>query len=139
MKNVKIIFFIFIYLYGFTSYSEPIIVFNDSTKSLMVGGDVLLIEDKNNDLKLEQIIKSDSGKTLKTSLPKLGLSNSTFWIKFKVTNRTKSNLVLKFNQPRLNNIIFYSNDKHNSFKNISYGEETSVADRQYQYPAYYFD
>jgi signal transduction histidine kinase len=135
----KIILFIFIYAFGFTSYSEPIIFFKDSTESLKIGGDVLLIEDKNNDLTLEQVVHIHSGKMLKNSLPKIGLSNSAFWIKFNVINRTKSNLILKFNQPRLNKIIFYSNEKNNLFKEISYGEDVSIANRQYKYPAYYFD
>lgn len=139
MKNFKITFFVFAYLYGFISFAEPIIVFNDNTKNLTIGGDVLLIEDKKNDLTLEQIINTSSGKTLTPPLPKLGLSNSTFWIKFKVINQTTSNLVFKFNQPRLASVIFYSIEKNNSFKKIEYGDTFRIADRHYQYPSYYFD
>ena len=136
MRNTYIL--IFILLLNCKSFSQPII-YKGNTK-IGIGGRVNIIEDKKNKYTLKQILNNYSSKSTNAQIPNLGLTESAFWLKYKIINQSSSSrLILKINQPLLDEVVFYSIKGNTKIKELKNGEFESFYERKYDYPAYSYD
>ncbi len=121
-----------------TLFSNPIITFSNSDKKIKIGNKVNLYIDSAHSFTHQQILSDTSNAIFPSVMPNLGLSNNVFWAKFAFVNQSSEDLILKFNQPLLNEIIFYRiNDT--TISEIKYSEQNPFESRKYHYPAYAFD
>ena len=117
------------------------VIYSDATRNLQIGKNIYLLEDKTNNLTIDEILKSKNFKRSEKDVPDLGMSTSTFWVRITIKNiSTENNLIIQVNQPILDKVTFYFNDlKTNKYCASSMGEYQSFKLRQYSTPDYLFD
>lgn len=111
---VRISKFLFIFLLIFIKYEYstsaplPPYIYSISNEVHYIGEHVMILEDKSNKLTFEDVTKSNKFKKSTVKVPNLGVTKSTFWIKFSILNKTdNSSLLLEISQPTLDNIALY--------------------------------
>ena len=124
-----------------TTFSQQTIVFSDLSDNDLIGKSILLLEDDENTIEFQELInKNPIFKDNATDLIRLGLSSSTFWLKFKVKNNTSfPYLILVIDQPVLNFVELYRYNSVQQFLPINIGEHKKFSERKYQHPAHLFD
>src|SRR4051812_4521758 len=73
---------------------QDTVIVSDSTNNFLIGKSLWILEDKNDEYKFNDIIKSNEFIKSTYEVPNLSVSNSSFWIKFKVKNNTNSEILL---------------------------------------------
>lgn len=103
--------------------------------------DVFYFTDKSNSLTIDQI--KDSSHLFKKSekdVLNFGISKNAHWIKVHVKNKSfKKNLIFSLNQPIIDEVWFYKEDKNRHFTEVSYGEYLPFSKRYYKSTDYLFD
>jgi signal transduction histidine kinase len=139
MKFRTIYLFILLFFVGVESFAEPVLVFDPTVDKMIIGGKVMVIQDGKSSYSLEQIIQNDSGAILLAPIPNLGVTENVYWLKFKLNNLSDSRLILKFNQPLLDEVVLYTIRDGKKVTEVRYGEHRKFYERKYDYPAYAFD
>jgi len=118
---------------GFTVYSE--------SKMLLNISHIEMLEDPNNSFSFEQVLKSQEFSLISQNIPNLGISKSSFWLKFEISNITNdSNLNLILEQPNLDEVELYIlSPNNNEYQLIRKGEFEAFHHKNYQHPNYIFD
>lgn len=118
---------------GFTVYSE--------SKMLLNISHIEMLEDPNNSFSFEQVLKSQEFRLISQNIPNLGISESSFWLKFEISNITNdSNLNLILEQPNLDEVELYIlSPNNNEYQLIRKGEFEAFHHKNYQHPNYIFD
>lgn len=118
---------------GFTVYSE--------SKMLLNISHIEMLEDPNNSFSFEQVLKSQEFRLISQNIPNLGISKSSFWLKFEISNITNdSNLNLILEQPNLDEVELYIlSPNNNEYQLIRKGEFEAFHHKNYQHPNYIFD
>ncbi|WP_288879017.1 sensor histidine kinase [Pedobacter panaciterrae] len=107
---------------------EAIKLHNDETLSNF-GKQMLLLTDTSNKLNLKAVISSEEFKAVDSDVPNLGISNFSYWLKFKVQNNTNDpHLILQIPLPTIDYVDFYQLDDQN---NVVYKE--FIGDRRPYY------
>ena len=76
----------------------------------------------------------------KSAVPNLGISESVFWVKIKINNKSnKDNLLLSVMVPTLDNIEFYFPNGNGNYNSVIEGEQFPFYQRKYIDPNYLFD
>lgn len=119
--------------------NDSIIIYNNTQQNISIGDFVYILEDPSNKKSFEEVLTSTNFIKSNTTTPNLGVSQSTFWIKFTLFNNTsESNLLLEFAQPIVNHITFYiPNNKE--YLQCNTGDQYPFGQRTYQYPNFVFD
>nr|WP_294874124.1 7TM diverse intracellular signaling domain-containing protein [uncultured Pedobacter sp.] len=107
---------------------EAIKLHNDETLSNF-GKQMFLLTDSSNKLNLKAVLSSKKFKAVDSDVPNLGISNFSYWLKFKVQNNTNDpHLILQIPLPTIDYVDFYQLDDQN---NIVYKE--FIGDRRPYY------
>lgn len=144
MMYISKIFFLLLFLnfeftYAIPKVEQPII-FTDITNSIRIGKSVFILKDLDNSLTFSKVLVSDAFQKSKQDVPNLGVSKSSFWIKFSILNRSSSSdLLLEIAQPTLNNISLFYLDKNNIYNSINEGIYISFNKRKFNNQNYIFD
>tara|TARA_Y100001954_G_C15829771_1_gene614766 strand:+ start:6238 stop:10185 length:3948 start_codon:yes stop_codon:yes gene_type:complete len=107
IKNIFIFCLIFLILGDAWGYIQ----LNDQKETYQAWKDIKIFEDKNGELKLEEFIKKRSEldfKSERKKIPNFGINPSTFWVEFRLKNKSKINdwfLVLDYHY--LDHVNFY--------------------------------
>lgn len=109
MRSILNIVFIFL-LINLSVKAQDIIVFDDSLKNSLIGGELEYLEDVYGDLKIEDIRESKDFLPVNGKVPNLGVSKSVYWFKIKIQNQTSSNLLINLAYPLIDYLDFYSFD-----------------------------
>jgi len=120
------------------SFAGPVITYNASDKKIKIGDKTKFVIDNKKSFTVQEILDDTSSIFFLAEMPNLGLSDNTFWAKFNFVNQSSDNLILKFNQPLLNEISFYRIDGKD-ITEIIYSEKNPFSSRKYSYPGYAFD
>lgn len=92
---------------GFTTANASIIIRNSNSEPVLIGKDMQYLVDSTNSLPFSAVKEArfrPSGKMV----PNFGLSSSTYWFKFEITNQSDiSNLLLEIKNPTITEINFY--------------------------------
>jgi two-component system, NtrC family, sensor kinase len=103
--------------------------------------EIFYYTDRSNNLTIDQI--KDSSHLFKKSqkdVLNFGISKNAHWIKVHVKNKSsKKNLIFSLNQPIIDEVSFYKEEKDREFSEISYGEYLPFSNRYYQSTDYLFD
>ncbi len=136
----SLFFIFFTFLCVFATTAKPVIDYSDLKKSISIGNSVEILEDKSNQLTLDEVRHSDSFQPSKLQVPNLGVSPSTFWIRFTIKNSTSFNpLLLNLACPTLDTVIMYSLYSDGSTGTVKMGEFESFDKRKYNHQDYIFD
>lgn len=120
------------------SFAVPVITYNASDKKIKIGDKTKFVINNKKSFTVQEILDDTSSIFFPAEMPNLGLSDNTFWAKFDFVNQSSDNLILKFNQPLLNEIYFYRIDGKD-ITEIIYSEKNPFSSRKYSYPGYAFD
>jgi len=103
--------------------------------------EIFYYTDKSNSLTIDQIKDSSHlFKKSKKDVLNFGISENAHWIKVHVKNKSsKKNLIFSLNQPIIDEVWFYKEEKDRKFSEISYGEYLPFSNRYYQSTDYLFD
>ncbi|MFD1629545.1 7TM diverse intracellular signaling domain-containing protein [Pseudopedobacter beijingensis] len=137
MKKVFIILICFHLLLIDKSYSQAPVIFQG--ENIIIGNSLSILEDKSKILKIEEIQKSTDFTPSDSQTPGLKLSNSNFWLKFSIENRSHGDdLVLMIENSTLDNceLFYFKNGKYES-KNISTNQRFN--ERKYPHQNALFD
>ncbi len=116
-----------------------IIEFNDEDELEDISSFLMIYEDSTNQLSFEDILSKEFIAT-KSSVPNLGISKSSFWIKVPINNNTSNNnLILELSLPITDYIEFYYPSIDNQYHIIKTGDEFPFNKRKYKDPNYLFD
>jgi two-component system NtrC family sensor kinase len=104
-----------------------------------IGGSVEILEDNTNKLTIEQVVHSDQFQASNQKVPNKGLSSSTFWIKFSITNTSDlENLLLMLEQPVMDEIALYTVLPDGKYTVRNMGEQFPFSNREFNVPDYIF-
>lgn len=109
--RLSILFFVS-FLYVSASNAAPSILLPDSSFDLQITPYLSIYEDSTNTLTIDDILSPDFQLNFSPSHSdniRFSLSNSSYWLKFSITNphKNKQSLVLSISNSRLDNIEFY--------------------------------
>jgi adenylate cyclase len=111
--------------------SEPLIIDNQHY-TYTVGKNFEILEDKNHIYTYEKLIKDRNSiqfKTNDTPKPNFGFTNSIYWVRFKVENRSDyKDFILEIAYPQLDYITLYYQDKGGAVVKEA-GDQLSIAVR----------
>jgi len=139
MKYISIAFLLLFLTTTKCVVANPVITFNHPSKKIQLdNNNTYLIADPNHSFTINQILADTFRTIYSEDMPNLGLSNNIYWAKFNLTNSTSQKLILKFNQPLLNNITLYRID-HKDTSQTTFSEKNPFIERQYYYATYAFD
>jgi len=141
MKKVLVltvgILLLFVYSLPAQSVKTPVIRFTG--ENIVIGSSVAFLEDPTDSLDFNTVRESKNFKLSTTANPDLGLSNSTFWIKFTVENQTsQSRLMIDIENSTLTDCALYYLDQ-GEYKYVYLSNQSTVRDRKYQYSDFLFD
>ncbi len=132
----------FLFLKNTCLISAPLkpIVFSDINKLMRIGNCISILEDKSNVLPFSEVYKSKHFEVSDKIVPNLGVTNSTFWIKFSILNTSSSDeILLEVAQPTLNNISLLYYTENGITKIINEGISRSFNTRFFDNQNYLFN
>lgn len=141
MNYLKVVLiFSLLLLQGLRSLAEPIISFNQTGKVISIGRQVSILEDSSGQLTFEAAVKSTAYKPATTNVPNLGVSNSTFWVKFIVKNESENDrLLLELDQPTIDRATLYTIEADGRITEQAEGEFKKYGERRYNNQNHVFD
>lgn len=117
--------------------AQPVV--NYRGHNLVIGENIAILEDPGNNLDFSTVRNSDKFAHSTAANPDLGLSRSTFWIRFTVSNHTnQSRLLIDLENPTLTDCYFYY-PENGLYKIIFVSNRWSISQRKYQHPDFLFD
>lgn len=124
----------------FYSYGALPFVYSNPSDVLMLRGSFLILEDTTNQLRINEVITSDQFVQSEQKVPNLGVSNSTFWLKFQLRNMTdEEDLILELAYPIIDEIEFYTTTTQGQYTVQKMGENKPFQQRKYNHPNYLFN
>ncbi len=137
--SLGILFFLVFFLCTRKGISQSVIQYSDPAKNITISPYFHILEDTENKLILDDILKNPAFKENTQMVPNLGISKSTFWIKFTIQNLTREEtLVLEIQNPIIDRIeLFYCSG--DSYTSEQLGEFQNYDRRSYNHPHYLFD
>ncbi len=138
-KKFELLFIVFFLFSFFPLQAKDTIVFNNPSELLRPDTSIFVYEDKTNNLSFEEAI-SKSFTSTGQSVPNLGISESTFWIRLNIYNNTNiENLILKLRAPMIDKLEFFYPNHINEYQSIITGENEPFNTRKYKDPNFLFD
>ena len=141
MKLFKIIITIAVQIFFINiSFADSPILFSDTTSGITIGNKISVLEDKSNTFTFQDIQTSDKFIPNKQSVLNLGISSSSFWLKFQIKNTSdKKHLLLELAYPILEDVEFYSITSDNKFSVEKMGNHQAFSKRKYSHQHFLFD
>lgn len=145
LRNLHIKCLLLVLFFVITSKTEAktdILLSNDNLhSSFKVGHLIEHYEDKSNTVQIKNI-KGIKFKKSTSKVPNFGISNSTYWLKISLTNKSsQTEFLLNLSQPIIDNITFYypRSNNSNKYDSIVSGESLPFYNRKYKDPNFLFD
>lgn len=134
-----LLFFSLIGACDLQAQDQPV-VFSGSEKNLKIGRYTGILEDKTSQLQVWDVVRSADFKSSTEQIPNLGVSNSTFWIRFTVVNSSQHNhLLLELASP-LTDVAELFLSKEDGTAPVGHISETKPFNaRKYKVRNYLFD
>lgn len=115
------------------------IVFDNLNQDFYIGKSLGILEDKTNSLSIEQVLSSNKFVVSKQQVPNLGISNSSFWLKFDIKNESDGEgILLEIANPLLDVIEFYEVNSGRVLSGMKMGEYLPFDQREFDHPSYIF-
>lgn len=136
MKKLKILI---VTMFSVVSIlGQDYLKYTDENKHVSVGEFLEIFEDKEQKYTIEEVLNKEFRKS-NNSVPNLGISKSSFWLRFKVENKTNDpRLMVELSLATIDKVSFIY-EKNGNWKTIKSGEDYPFYDRKYKDPNYIFD
>ena len=124
------------------SYAAAFVYGNIDSKEVMIipGTAMEMLEDTNSKLSFSEVMTSARFLPQTAENPNLGITNSTFWLRFSVQNTTGINgLLLALQQPMVDEASFFIQNSKGLYDSIGFGKNTDFFSRHYPYVDYLVD
>lgn len=122
-----------------SAVAQQSIVYHSSEGKRAIGEFTTLYDDESNALSLQEVIDRNAFVDTTETIPWLGLSPSSVWVRVPITNQSESpNLVLDLAQPTLDQVEFYQPDSSGNYSSLLVGEVVAFDAREYNDPNYIF-
>lgn len=121
-------------------YGQDTVVYRNSDENIFVGRHVAILEDKNNTLSLDQVLKSDQFKKSDNEVPNLQITKSAFWVRMVIKNESDApNLAVNLEYATIDSVAFFSVLPSGAITKIQTGEFIPFYKRKYKHQDYIFD
>lgn len=143
IKNIRklgcLILLLFNSAFAYNLYSQSI--YKNASEDLQIGKDIYYLEDKTNQLTINDVANSDKFIKSIKDVPSFGIISSSLWVKVTIKNESDNEqLILQLNQPIIDEVNYYIySPETKSFTNIEMGEYKVFKLRKYLTPEYLFD
>lgn len=138
-RYLKLFLVAFFILSFFQIRAKKVVVFSDPSELLNIDASFFVYEDKTDSITFEEAIIKQY-LPINQSVPNLGISRSTFWIKLNIYNKSDSEkLILKLDAPQIDKIEFFYPNQQNQYESIISGESQPFNNRKYHDPNFLFD
>jgi signal transduction histidine kinase len=124
---------------GFAEAKDQVFVFDQESKILEFSQHISVLEDKTAKLSFEEVKNSKKFEANTKKVPNLGVTESAFWVKMVIQNKTSLNeLTIELASPVLDDVQFYYPDKGGTYQVSKLGEYKPFYERNYQHQSYLF-
>jgi signal transduction histidine kinase len=131
------IFYVILFILITQNSKGDVIITNSSTKTV-IGKHISVFND-GKEHSIDEVIRSDKFIPYNNDVPNLGMSSSSVWLRFTITNRSSDSLLLEVAYPILDEVELFSPERDNQYSSILLGEKVNFDKRKYNYPNYIFD
>ena len=137
----KIVYCIFVLSVFFSGnlLAQDTVIYAIPGENIAIGNKVQLLEDKNSDLTLDQVLQSKDFKSSGQDVPNLQITKSSFWVKFYVRNLTDARLALELEYPTIDSVTFVTLKPNGDKAIVRTGEFVPYYKREYKHQNYIFD
>ena len=119
--------------------NTPVVIYDGTQDVVNIGSSVGIYED-NSSLTVDQILKMDSFKLIDQQYPNLGITSSSFWIQFEISNTSDEEaLFLQISNPLLNELDFYEINDGISPVATNYGDIFPYSEREFNHQNFLLD
>ncbi|ABG60046.1 sensor histidine kinase [Cytophaga hutchinsonii] len=140
IKRILILFFFLQSTFLFASKADSIIYFTDTGTLKDIKTSIYIFEDTSSALSFEDVILKNNFTRSKFEVPNLGVSKSTFWIRFSICNNTPSkNLLLQLSYPLLDVADLYYLNSKGIYSIIKAGDLKTFSSRKYKNQNFIYD
>jgi two-component system NtrC family sensor kinase len=116
------------------------ILFSNTNSEIFIGKSVYVFQDQSNSLNIHDVIKLKTFVLNNGEVPNLGISSSSFWLRFSIKNLSdQENLLIEVANPLLDEIEFYTILAKDKVAIKKMGEYENFYSRKYIHPSYVFD
>lgn len=130
--------FILIYSFAFATSTDAVIEYRNSSKTISLGKKLFILEDKESKLSISDVLNNKNFILSNQLIPNLGISESTFWIKFTIKNLCEvESLVIEVQNPVIDEIELYPIGEPSLTRKM--GEFKAYSHRVYDHQNYIFD
>lgn len=135
LKNFLIaVLFVFV-----CSFCKGQVVITKSTERVLAGKELFTLQ-PNKEIGFKEVLHSSDFVPSTVTVPNFGLSKSSIWLKFSISNQSSDNhLVLHIAYPELDKVELFSPGKNGDYEHISSGKDVFFNTRKYKSPDYLFD
>lgn len=116
------------------------VVYDGSQETVTIGRQIGILEDKTGKLTLANVTSAGTFKQSEIENPNLGVSRSTFWIRFTVSNTSgEAHLLLTLASPLTDEATLYTTNEEGTFSEQKISEACPFSQRKYSSLNYVFD
>jgi signal transduction histidine kinase len=137
-KGISLLLLFFICFY---SYSKTISYYNNSN-NITIGKYLEIFSDPSDKLTINDVLKVNYFSASENIVPNLGISSTSFWIKFSIKNESDlDNLLLEYRQSFIDEIILYEIETKSQkvLRIHKSGDKYLFKSREYDYQNIIFD
>lgn len=138
----KIVFFLLLSVIAFPGkmLAQDTIIYNQATGLLSIGDKIAFLKDEKNTFTIDEVLKSKDFINSKDAVPNMQITNSSYWIRFSVTNRSELNtLALQLEYPTIDSVLVYTFDSIGSWTKAVTGEFVPYYTREHKHQNYIFN
>jgi len=132
---------IFLFFFSGSSYGQQApVIFSNQEESIKIGRSISVLEDKDGKLTVQDVSESGEFKQSTEENPNLGVSSSTFWIKFSIQNTSPDQQIfLELAAPLTDQAELYAFHEPGSYDTQKISEDEPFSARKYKSRNYLFD
>ncbi|PQJ11375.1 hypothetical protein CJD36_006125 [Flavipsychrobacter stenotrophus] len=140
MKTIYSLVVFAVSLFVYSAAKGQAFVYTDSNQVNIVGKYVGVFEDPTNQLTFDEVRLADKFKPSEKEVPNFGITNSTYWLKLEVENKTTDpRLLLTLSYPQLDEVDFFKPDSNGAYREIKSGEQVEISKRIYSSQNFIFN
>jgi two-component system NtrC family sensor kinase len=142
-KKIRIIpcwiYFLIFFIITIQSKADSLFVFSNTQRIEQLSG-LYFYEDVTGKLEADEVLKKNNFKLNPQPVTNLGISNSSFWVRLKITNESKQeNLIFGISNPILDEVDLYEVSENGIINLGKLGDKYPYLQRIYNHQFFLFD
>lgn len=140
MKYLFRCFYAFVFIFFISSAKADSLFVFTNTQNIIQLSKLYCYEDSSGKLSVNEVCKKNAFTLNPQTVTNLGISNSAFWIKLKITNKsTQENLILGASNPILDEVDLYEVSENGNIRLGRLGDKFPYENRIYNHQYFLFD